>query len=99
MAERSYHYLLKGKIKKYNFDEEQDSTQRKTLLNVHSFCGGKCSVFIYINFPVLRLVSSLLYNLSWKIFYPMSLMERYVCSKQKLWQQALSYSNSSGHVC
>ena len=34
MAEPSYHYLLKGKIKKYNFDEEQDSTQRKTLLNV-----------------------------------------------------------------
>ena len=40
MAEPSYHYLLKGKIKKYNFDEEQDSTQRKTLLNVQSFCGG-----------------------------------------------------------
>lgn len=64
MTEPSYHYLLKGKIKKYNFDEEQDSTQRKTLLNVHSFCGAKCPVFIYINFPVLRLVSSLLYNLS-----------------------------------
>ena len=47
MAEPSYHYLPKGKIKKYNFDEEQDSTQRKTLLNVHSFCGGKCSVYLH----------------------------------------------------